>query len=337
VRGTVRERHSTGTPVSFTCEGSRLFGSLHLADQPVQGAPGIILLNQGPVDRGGSHRLYVKLAWRLTAMGFPVLRFDARGVGESESTWAGQSTGISILDTYGEIQRGAWVPDAKAAIEFMRHTAEVNDVILGGLCGGSATALLTGAIHPAVISMFVIGTPVTFSSVTRRVADLPEAIIERDTRRYFQKLVDPRSWARFLSLQTDYRTLLGVFATQVQRRFRRAVTAGSTPAETDDDKVNIPLITAINKSLGTGKPLLVVFGENDYLWHEFQEQMWRFGDSHRRPFELSTIADANHTLTEEPWQEALFDTVTAWLERSLASNSSRSAAPTGYATSGSRV
>jgi pimeloyl-ACP methyl ester carboxylesterase len=327
-------RYETGTSVSFDCEGCRLFGSLHMPEEPVADAPAIILLNQGPVDRGGSHRLYVKLAWRLTAMGLAVLRFDARGVGESEGSWADESRSLSILDAYGEIQSGAWVPDTKSAIEFMRDRTGSNRVILGGLCGGAATALLTGADHPAVLGMFVIGTPLTFSSVTRRVADLPEAIIQRDSRRYFQKLLDPASWRRFLSLQTDYRTLVGVFATQLKRRLHRATNGNERPAESDG-KVNIPLITAINSSRKSRKPLLVVFGENDYLWHEFQEQMWRFGDEQQRLFELSTIADANHTLTEEPWQQALFDSVTSWLGRSFTSNKSRQSARGGYAASGS--
>jgi pimeloyl-ACP methyl ester carboxylesterase len=321
VSTTTLERAATGAPVAFTCEGSRLVGSLHQPAQPVPGLPGIILLNQGPVDRGGAHRLYLKLAWRLTALGFPVLRFDARGVGESEGLWEGEQTSISVLDTYGAIQKGVWVPDTRAAIEFMQRATGVDKVILGGLCGGAATALLTGVNHPAVESMFVIGTPVTFTAVTRRVADLPEAIIQRDSRQYLRKLVDPKSWVRFLSFKTDYRTLLGVFTTQVQRRLKPS--AASAEAPEADEKMNLPLLEAITGSTTQAKRLLMVFSENDYLWQEFQEQMWRFGDRDRLPFDLVTIPDANHTLTEEPWQDALYKEVTAWLDRSSTSQTSR--------------
>jgi len=66
-------------------------------------------------------------------MGFAVLRFDARGVGESEGGWEGDP--VSILDAYGDIQRGAWVPDARAAIEFMKRTIGSRHLLLGGACG----------------------------------------------------------------------------------------------------------------------------------------------------------------------------------------------------------
>ena len=300
--------------MSFTCEGCRLVGSLHRPERLNADLPGIILLNQGPLDRSGAHRLYLSLAWRLTAMGFAVLRFDARGVGESEGRWDGEPDAVSILDAYGDIQRGAWVPDARAAVEFMKRTVGSRHLLLGGACGGSTTALLAGIDHPDVDGMFVIGTPVTFSSVTRRVADLPEAIIQRDTRRYVSKLVNPRSWLRFLSFQTDYRTLIGVFVTQVQRRLGR-FNASATGSTATDDKVNMALLDAMASAPRRGKQLLIVFGENDYLWQEFQEQIWRFGDRDRWPFSLVTIPDANHTLTEDLWQEALFETVTGWASR----------------------
>jgi pimeloyl-ACP methyl ester carboxylesterase len=307
--------------VTFTCEGCRLVGSLHQPAQPAPDLPGIILLNQGPVDRGGAHRLYLKLAWRLTALGFPVLRFDARGVGESEGLWEGEPSSISVPDAYGAIQKGVWVPDTRAAIEFMQRATGVDRVILGGLCGGAATALLTGANHPAVDRVFAIGTPVTFTAVTRRVADLPEAVIQRDSRQYLRKLVDPKSWVRFLSFKTDYRTLLSVFSTQVQRRLKPVAANSETPEA--DEKMNLPLLHAIADSTAQGKRLLLVFSENDYLWQEFQEQMWRFGDRDRLAFDLVSIPDANHTLTEEPWQDALYEKVTAWLDRSSTSQTSR--------------
>lgn len=301
----------TGTPVTFTCEGSRLVGSLHRPQQPRAGAPGVILLNQGPVDRGGAHRLYVKLAGRLTALGLPVLRFDARGVGESEGLWAGEDTGLSVTDAYGAIQKGVWIPDTLAAIEFMQRTVGAERMVLGGLCGGAVSALLTGVSHPAVDAIFGIGTPVTFTAVTRRVADLPKAVIERDTRQYLRKLIDPRSWARFVSFKTDYRTLMNVFATQLQQRLGRPTSA---PAAIDDGKMNVPLLNAIAAAPKQGKRLLLVFSENDYLWHEFQEEMWRFGDRERLPFRLLTIPEANHTLTEDLWQDTLYEHLTAWLD-----------------------
>jgi pimeloyl-ACP methyl ester carboxylesterase len=287
-------------------------GSLHATSAAAPFA--VILLNQGPVDRGGSHRLYIKLANRLTRLGIPVLRFDARGVGESEGRWEGEDQGITIPQVYGQIQRGAWKPDAMAAIDFMQRATGVKQVVLGGLCGGAATALFAGADHPAVEGMFVIGTPITFSSATQRVADLPDAIIARDTFGYLKKLLKPSSWARFLSFQSDYSTLVHVFMTQLKRRFGRLGASAATE-DAIDENINAPLLQAVRTTVTRRKRLLVVYGENDYLWQEFQEQMHRFGPSREQlPFQLVTIPDANHTLTEESWQHALFAAVTTWIE-----------------------
>lgn len=304
-------RLSTGTPVSFTFEGCRLAGSLHRPERPASGLPAVILFNQGPVDRGGAHRLYIKLANRLVDLGFTVLRFDARGIGESEGLFNGELTPpLSVPDAYGLIQRGAWVPDARAAIAYLQQSLKADRVILGGLCGGAVTAFLAGD-HPDVAAMFGIGTPLTFTASTMRVSDLPEAVIQRDTVGYLKKLFNPSAWARFLSFQTDYKTLVKVFGTQAKRRLGGKPSAGAGSAA--DDKVNLRLVEAINTAGQRGKPMLMVFSENDYLWQEYNEEAWRFRTRDRLPFDLTTIADANHTLTEEPWQEALFNTITEWI------------------------
>jgi pimeloyl-ACP methyl ester carboxylesterase len=313
----------TGAPVSFECEGFKLVGSLHAADG--RAAHGVILLNQGPIDRGGSHRLYIKLANELTAMGVPVLRFDARGVGDSDGMWESeaQETGLSILEAYGHIQRGVWKSDALAAIEFMLRTTGVSRIVLGGLCGGATTAVFAGVDHPAVDGMFLIGTPITFSSVTRRTADLPTAIIDRDSAAYRRKLFQLSSWSRFLRMETDYRTMAHVLMVQLQRRVGRLNGDTSTPAD-DDSNVNVPLIKSIMAACKRRKRLLFVYGENDYLWQEFQEHLSRFGsDRSRLPFELQTIPKANHILTEESWQQALFTSVCDWYSRLTAGQAQR--------------
>lgn len=310
---TPTDRLNSGIPVTFDCQGSRLFGSLHRASASAPGGIGVILLNQGPVDRAGSHRLYIKLANRLASLGFIVLRFDARGVGESEGAWEGEENRISVPEVYSRIQQGAWKPDALAAIDYMRRDVGVDRIVLGGLCGGAATALLTGAEHPSVDGLFAIGTPITFAHETRLTA-VPNAILQQEVSGYFRKLLRPSSWTRFLSFKTDYRTLARVLSIQLQRRLA-ALRQPATAAFDDDNDVNVALVRDI-LTAARRKPLLVVFSGNDYLWREFQEHLPRFGkDPSRLPFELVTIPDANHIFTQESWQQALSESVTSWLKR----------------------
>lgn len=308
-------RLAAGEPVTFLCEGSRLYGSLHRPSKRLPGAPGVILLNQGPVDRAGSHRLYIKLTERLTAMGLVVLRFDARGVGESEGAWPQEDVRITVPDIYGHIQRGAWTPDALAAIEFMRREAGVDRVVLGGLCGGAVTAVFAGADHAAVDAVFGIGMPVTFAHVTQ-LAAVPDAVLKREASGYFRKLLRPSAWTRFLTFQTDYRTIVRLFSAQLRRRLSRLRTADGRAEENEenDQAVNVPLLKTIDRAARARKPLLFVFSGNDDLWHEFEERLPRFGaDRSRLPFDLVTIPNANHILTEDRWQQELYDQVATWL------------------------
>ena len=318
-----RNRLDAGTPVSFSCEGSRLYGALHRGSGDRDPGVGVILLNQGPVDRVGSHRLYVKLANQLASLGVPVLRFDARGVGESEGAWEGEDTRITVPDIYGRIQTGAWKGDALAAIEFMRRTAGVDRVILGGLCGGACTALFAAAEHRAVDGVFAIGTPITFAHVTRLDA-VPTAFLEKEVSGYFRKLLRPSSWTRFLSFKTDYRTLVRVFSLQIRRRVAR-LRGPEQAAFECDDQVNVPLVKAL-VTTAQQKRLLMVYSGSDYLWQEFQEHMPRFGrDRENLPFQLVVIPDANHILTEDSWQQALSSSVLSWLEDTLPKSRRRSA------------
>ena len=304
-----------GVPVTFRYEGFQLVGSLHLPDRPSSHA--VILLNHGSVDRAGSHRLYIKIANQLTPMGVTVLRFDARGVGESDGMWMAEAEGrqFSILDAYSHIQEGVWKQDALAAIEFIQRTTGVSQIILGGLCGGATTAIFAGAEHPDVVGMILIGTPLTFSTVTQRAADLPNAVIERESGTYLRKMFQLSSWSRFISMRTDYRTLADVLFVLTRRRLKRLAGGVSTPAE-NDANVNMPLVDAILQACTRRKRLLFVFGENDYLWQEFQEHLPRFAADHSRlPFELKTIPHANHILTEESWQQAFFTSLAGWVDR----------------------
>ena len=70
------------TPVVFACEGSRLVGIAALPAQPA--AIGVLIIVGGPQYRAGSHRHVTLLARHLAGLGIASLRFDYRGMGDSE-------------------------------------------------------------------------------------------------------------------------------------------------------------------------------------------------------------------------------------------------------------
>ncbi len=110
------------------CEGDRLLGVL---SRPTSGAPvrdsGVLIIVGGPQYRAGSHRQFVSLARSLADAGYPVLRFDARGMGDS----TGRSPGFE-----------GQTPDVAVALDALCREAGVPRVLLWGLCDGASAALL---------------------------------------------------------------------------------------------------------------------------------------------------------------------------------------------------
>ena len=69
-------------PLAFQCKNDWLYGILSLPEQAV--ARGVLIVVGGPQYRVGSHRQFTLLARHLAEHGIPVMRFDYRGMGDSE-------------------------------------------------------------------------------------------------------------------------------------------------------------------------------------------------------------------------------------------------------------
>lgn len=124
IRKVTQSSPRSETGVSFSCQGSQLIG-VHHATQGLS-TKGVVIVVGGPQYRVGSHRLFVQLARRLADAGLPVLRFDYRGMGDSEGNFAG----------FEHIQNDInCAVDAFAALE-----PSVNQIVLLGLCDAATAA-----------------------------------------------------------------------------------------------------------------------------------------------------------------------------------------------------
>jgi pimeloyl-ACP methyl ester carboxylesterase len=105
------------TPLTFQCHGEQLVGILHHPINPI--TRGLVIIVGGPQYRVGSHRQFTLLARDLARNRVPVIRFDYRGMGDSE----GQGV------TFEEIG-----PDIEAAIDILlSHFPSLKEVILWGV------------------------------------------------------------------------------------------------------------------------------------------------------------------------------------------------------------
>lgn len=85
---------------------------------------GILLFNAGVIHRIGPHRLNVRLARAFAAEGYPSIRFDLGGQGDSPRPTDNRAPKDQVMG------------DIKAAMDALADTCLVKDFVLFGFCSG---------------------------------------------------------------------------------------------------------------------------------------------------------------------------------------------------------
>lgn len=168
--------------LSFACEGDRLVGTLD--DAP--GTSGLLLISGGNEIRAGAFSGQAQLAARVAAAGFPVFRFDRRGIGDS----SGENRGF--LESGDDI--------AAALAAFRGECPALTRIVGFGNCD-AASALLLGA--GLACDALVLSNPWTLEHDD----GVPPPAAIRD--RYAAKLRDPKELVRLATGKVSLRKLAG--------------------------------------------------------------------------------------------------------------------------------
>ncbi|WP_243451616.1 hydrolase 1, exosortase A system-associated [Sphingosinicella soli] len=163
-------------PLVIACEDASLAATLH----PGAGARAALIVSGGVQTRAGPHRLFTQIAEALSRSGIAALRFDRRGVGDSE----GEDAGFLRSEA-----------DIAAAASALRHESGASEIVGIGLCDGAAALALFGAQGAA--NRLVLLNPWSFESDT---AEMPAALQRERTVR---RLLNPRAWPRVLAGKVD--------------------------------------------------------------------------------------------------------------------------------------
>jgi exosortase A-associated hydrolase 1 len=162
--------------LTFACEGATLVGTLDRADRTT----GLLLVSGGNEPRSGAWAGQALLAARIAGEGFPVFRFDRRGVGDSEGT-------------NGEFRSSQ--PDIAAALAAFRQAApQLTRVVGFGNCDGASALMLA---RGAGLDGLVLSNPWTYEEVD--APPPPEAIRDH----YKRRLADPAAIRRLLRGQVS--------------------------------------------------------------------------------------------------------------------------------------
>jgi hypothetical protein len=133
-------------PFYFGTPRKELFGCLHLPDHDCCRDCGVVICQPFAHEYINSHRALRQLALRLVDAGFPVLRFDYYGCGDS-------------LGSTAEGSVAEWVFNISQAISEVQKRIEVSSICLIGLRLGASLAVLNAQMHHCA-SHLVLWDPV---------------------------------------------------------------------------------------------------------------------------------------------------------------------------------
>ncbi|MBN8507277.1 MAG: hydrolase 1, exosortase A system-associated [Burkholderiales bacterium] len=283
-------------PVFFDCGADHLSGVLHHA-APDASCGVVIVVAGGPQYRAGAHRQFVTLARRLAASGFPVLRFDLRGMGDSSGEHRG----------YGQSES-----DIRAAIDsLLSAQPQLRGVALLGECESASGILFYAWRDPRVKRTVLINPWV-------RTEEGRAQVIVRHY--YLHRLGSADFWKQVFSGQfraaESLRSLFGVVRAYVRGRIEMA-RQSAEPGLDDFSHLPLPVRVAEGLRRFQGRSLLLMSGF-DLIAREFDEvtsasRAWAgllAGERIRRV----DIEGADHTFSREVWKNAAADTVARWLE-----------------------
>jgi exosortase A-associated hydrolase 1 len=159
---------------TFDCRGSALAATIDGAS----GATGLIIVSGGNETRAGAFSSQARLAAALAGAGHPVMRFDRRGVGDSEGVNLGFRRSAEDI--------------AAALAAFRERCPAMRRVVAFGNCDAASALMLSGGAH---FDGLVLSNPWTYDD-ERADAPPPPAAIRA---RYAAKLKNPREWLRLVS------------------------------------------------------------------------------------------------------------------------------------------
>lgn len=236
-------------PITFLCEDCELLGILNMPDTPPKRGV-IFVVADGPQYRAGVQRQFVTLARAMEKAGYAALRFDYRGMGDSE----GVHRGFEHVDE-----------DIKAAIDaLLVHCNSVEEVVLWGECDSSA-AVLFYAYKDKRIKGISIANPWVRTEEGRA-----KTIVKHY---YLRRLIDKKFWKKLFSGNFRFKdSLVSLWqnAANVLCLHKRSTSNQNTTPDIPDSKQPLPVRLANGLSRFEGEKLLILSG-NDWIAKEFQE------------------------------------------------------------------
>ena len=275
----------------FNCADCRLIG---IATQPETPAEtGVLIVVGGPQYRAGSHRQFTLLARQLAGQGIASMRFDYRGMGDSE----GDMRNFEVVDA-----------DIRAAIDiFLKQAPEVRRVAIWGLCDAASAALYYAHTDTRVSRLILLNPWVHTEAGASRA---------RLKHYYLSRLMQRSFWTKFLSGKIELSKSVG----DLSKSARSVATGGrSTASVPADPRHGSPgyierMLDGLKRFQGE---VLIILSGNDLVAQEFvaltqQDKRWK-KLCHSPKVASETVKQANHTFSSQSWRDQVETHTAQWV------------------------
>ncbi|MHC4380883.1 MAG: alpha/beta fold hydrolase [Planctomycetota bacterium] len=278
----------------FTCQvdGAQIVG---MVSEGVGGLEdsrlGVILLNPGLNHRVGPHRMHVRIARHLAALGVHCARFDFSGLGDSDVR-------------QGEVDlKDCILQEVDAVARHLCSGHGVERVLLIGLCAGGGAAFLASGELPSVVGAALLNT--------RRFDENQEAVeswrstseTRMDARFYWRvALFRASSWKRLFSGRSSVGKVIRATLFHLRERLfpNRTLKAARTRILQELEELHTKQVR-----------LLFLASETDI---SADLMRFLFRDGSAEGHELVWIPRTDHTFTWGWSQERLLQELSRWVE-----------------------
>lgn len=266
--------------LSFRCGDDWLVGVASLPR--TGGSRGVLVVVGGSQYRAGSHRQFTLLARALAQDGIPAMRFDYRGMGDSEGE-------TRSFETVGD--------DLRAAIDaFFAAAPGMREVVLWGLCDGASAAAMYARSDRRVAGLVLLNPWVRTD----------DGLARATLRHYYrQRLGESSFWRRLLSGRLDLvRSVKSAFG------LVRAALAPASPAPALPERMHAALAAF-------GGRVMVIIGGADLTGREFCDlaaatPAWKKLLAGPR-VTRHELDGADHTFSRRAWRDQVAAWTSAWV------------------------
>lgn len=264
--------------IDFDCTGYRLAGTLDDA----AGTTGLLWVSGGNEIRCGAYGGQARLAAQFTALGYPVFRYDRRGVGDSEGANGGFESSADDI--------------AAAVAAFRASAPQIKRIVAFGNCDAASALALFHAGLP--VDRLILANPWVIEAQDSGDGPTPPSAAAVRSR-YWARIRNPRSIVDLLSGKIDLRKLAG----GLLRATRKDVPSG--------------LSARIAKALaGTKIPVRILLARRDTtalafasVWHDASFA----GVRTKANISLEQVDSASHSFADNVSQAWLIEQLTGQL------------------------